>query len=139
MVTNFRSGLPGQEQNGGGRESVQRAKDWLREAQVELQAARDLLKGKHWSWCCFTGQQAAEKALKAICDQFRSPQFGHNLNLLLQAIEMHITVTESVRMASARLNRYHIPTRYPNAFDRGVPPTNFLKPMLARRWRMPRR
>lgn len=106
---------------------VQRTEDWLREAQAELRAGRDLLKGKHWSWCCFTCQQAAERALKAMCEHFRSPQFGHNLNLLLQAIEAYTPVSGSVQMACARLNRYYIPTRYPNAFDRGAPADQFFE------------
>ena len=106
---------------------AQRAKDWLKEAQAEFRAGRDLLTGKHWSWCCFTCQQAAEKALKAVSEQFRSPQFGHNLNLLLEAVETHIPVPESVRVACARLNRYYIPTRYPNAFDRGAPAEQFFE------------
>jgi HEPN domain-containing protein len=106
---------------------AQRARDWLKEAQAELHAGRDLLRGKHWSWCCFTCQQAVEKALKAICEHFRSPQFGHNLNLLLEAVETHTAVAESVRMACARLNRYYIPTRYPNAFDRGAPAEQFFE------------
>ncbi len=106
---------------------MQRAKDWLREAQSEFKAARDLFKGKHWSWCCFTCQQAAEKALKAICEHFRTFQFGHNLNMLLQAIESQATLEESMRRACARLNRYYIPTRYPNAFDRGAPSEQFFE------------
>lgn len=106
---------------------MQRTRDWLKEAEAELSAARDLLKGKHWSWCCFTCQQAAEKALKALCEHFRSPQFGHNLNLLLQAIEAHTAIGEAVRMACTRLNRYYIPARYPNAFDRGAPAEQFFE------------
>jgi HEPN domain-containing protein len=104
---------------------MQRAEDWLNEAQAELRAGRDLLTGEHWSWCCFTCQQAVEKALKAMCEHFRTPQFGHNLNMLLQAVEAHLSVAESMRMACARLNRYYIPTRYPDAFDRGAPADQF--------------
>ncbi len=74
--------------------------------------------------CCFTCQQAAEKAL---CDHFRTPQFGHNLNLLVQAVETHTSKGEPVRMACARLNRYYIPTRYPAAFDRGAPADQFFE------------
>ena len=106
---------------------MQRARDWLREAQAELKAARDLFADRHWSWCCFTCQQAAEKALKALCEHFRNPQLGHNLNLLLQAVETHASVTESLRRACAQLNRYYIPTRYPNAFDRGAPVDQFFE------------
>ncbi len=104
---------------------VQRSKDWLRQADAELRAARDLLKGEHWSWCCFTSQQAAEKALKALCEHFRTPQFGHNLNVLLQAVEQHTPVDSSVQRACAHLNRYYIPTRYPDAFPQGAPADQF--------------
>jgi HEPN domain-containing protein len=104
---------------------MQRTKDWLDEARAELRAGRDLLAGQHWSWSCFTCQQAAEKALKALCEHFRTPQFGHNLNMLVQAVDTHILVGESMRMACARLNRYYIPTRYPDAFDRGAPADQF--------------
>ena len=107
---------------------MQRDQDWLREAQAELLAARDLLRGGHWSWCCFTAQQAAEKALKAVCEHVRTPHFGHNLNVLRQSIEAQVPVPESVRSACARLNRYYIPTRYPDAFDRGAPADQFFEP-----------
>jgi len=107
---------------------VQRFADWLREAEAELRAAEDLYRGGHWSWCCFTCQQAAEKALKAICDYLRRPQAGHNLNLLAEQISAELSVPEETRMACARLNRYYIPTRYPNAFDRGAPADQFFEP-----------
>lgn len=100
---------------------MQRAGDWLREAEAELAAARDLLTGRHWSWCCFTCQQSAEKSVKALGEHFQAQEFGHNLNLLLRAIETHATVTGAVRAACARLNRYYIPARYPDAFPQGAP------------------
>ena len=52
---------------------MQRSQDWLNEARAELRAGHALLTGQHWSWCCFTCQQAAEKALKAVCEHFRAP------------------------------------------------------------------
>ena len=104
-----------------------RVDDWLNEARAELRAARDLLHGKHWSWCCFTCQQAAEKALKAVCAFYRTPQFGHNLNLLVEAVQSHTTVRTSIERASARLNRYYIPTRYPDAFPQGAPADQFFE------------
>ena len=106
---------------------MERAHDWLAECRAELRAARDLYSGGHWSWGCFTGHQAAEKALKAILEHFHSPQVGHNLNLFVQAIAAHVPVEEPLRMACARLNRYYIPTRYPDAFDRGAPADQFFE------------
>jgi HEPN domain-containing protein len=104
-----------------------RSEDWLNEARAELRAAQDLYEGQHWSWCCFTCQQVAEKALKAICEHFRDQQIGHNLNLLVQAVEVHAAVGDTIRMACARLNRYYIPTRYPDAFDAGAPADQFFE------------
>ncbi|MEM2934276.1 MAG: HEPN domain-containing protein [Methanocellales archaeon] len=101
--------------------------DWLREAEGEFRAAQDLFAHKHWSWCCFTCQQAAEKALKALGEYFREPQFGHNLNLLIQALEARASIPDAIRLAASRLNRYYIPTRYPNAFDRGAPVDQFFE------------
>ncbi len=106
---------------------MQRAKDWLRQAQAEWAAAQDLYRGGHWAWCCFTCQQAAEKALKALCEYFRQPRFGHNLNTLLLCVGEHVEVPESVKKACARLNRFYIPTRYPNAFDHGAPVDQFFE------------
>ena len=107
---------------------VQRSRDWLRESQAELAAAEHLLAAGDWSWCCFTAQQAAEKAVKALCEEFRVSHLGHNLNELLGALRAHILAPESVRMACARLNRYYIPARYPDSFDNGAPVEQFFEP-----------
>ncbi|MDF2957719.1 MAG: HEPN domain protein [Candidatus Alkanophagales archaeon MCA70_species_1] len=106
---------------------MRRERDWLREAEAEFEAARDLYAHGHWSWCCFTCQQAAEKALKALAEHFREPKFGHNLNMLIKELGRHTSIPEDVRGAAARLNRYYIPTRYPNAFDRGAPADQFFE------------
>lgn len=107
---------------------MQRDQDWLTEAQAELRATVDLLADGHWSWCCFTAQQAAEKALKAVCEHLRTPHFGHNLNVLRQVIEDQIPVPGPVHTACARLNRFYIATRYPDAFDQGAPAEQFFEP-----------
>ncbi len=104
-----------------------RDQDWLKEARGELAAAADLFRGGHWSWCCFTSQQAAEKALKAICHHFRDPQPGHNLNVLLQSVEQHVSTPQPVREACANLNRYYIGTRDPDAFSQGAPVEQFFE------------
>jgi HEPN domain-containing protein len=106
---------------------LDRSGDWYGQALGELAAARDLLTGSHWAWCCFTNQQAAEKALKAALEHFRDGRAGHNLNDLRQAVEAHIAVPAAVQDACARLNRYYIPTRYPDAFPSGIPVAQFFE------------
>lgn len=107
---------------------MDRSGDWYGQAMGELAAARDLLAGSHWAWCCFTCQQAAEKALKAALEHVRDYQPGHNLNDLRRAVEAHMAVPTTVRDACARLNRYYIPTRYPDAFPSGTPIAQFFEP-----------
>jgi HEPN domain-containing protein len=108
--------------------SVDRSSDWLGQGRGELAAARDLLTGGHWAWCCFTSQQAAEKALEAALEHFRAGRTGHNLNELRQALEAHVAVPMPIQEACARLNRYYIPTRYPDAFPSGMPVEQFFEP-----------
>lgn len=106
---------------------MQRTKDWMRQAEAELQAAKDLLPHGHWFWCCFTCQQSAERAIKAIGEHFRQHLIGHDLISLLDELQVFTAMPENVHRASARLNRHYIPTRYPNAFDRGAPVDKFFE------------
>ena len=100
---------------------VKRVVDWMEQAKGEFKAARDLYSTKNYAWCCFACQQAAEKALKSILEHLGSPTSGHNLLMLVNEISAYITVPQNVVDACRILNRYYIPTRYPNAFPSGAP------------------
>lgn len=100
---------------------LRRTADWLEQAKGELKAAEDLHASGDYAWCCFASQQAAEKALKAVLEHYRSPTAGHNLLALVEEIAGFTSVPESIRNASLVLNRYYIATRYPNAFPSGAP------------------
>jgi len=100
---------------------VRRTVDWMEEAKGEFKAAKDLSKTSNYAWCCFTCQQAAEKALKAILEHFGSPTAGHSLIALINEVSGLVLVPKEVEAACRMLNRYYIPTRYPNAFPSGAP------------------
>lgn len=100
---------------------LRRTVDWMEQAKGEFKAARDLYATSNYAWCCFTCQQAAEKALKAILEHLRTPTYGHNLLALVSEISKYIDVPKEVKDACRILNRYYIPTRYPNAFPSGAP------------------
>lgn len=102
---------------------MQRHADWLRQAEAELRAARTLLAGGDWGWCCFTCQQVGEKALKALAEWRRLPRSGHDLTTLATALD----VAPELLAACQRLDRYYIPTRYPDAFARGAPADHFAR------------
>jgi HEPN domain-containing protein len=65
--------------------------------------------------------------LKAGLEHFQDGRMGHNLNDLRQGLEAHVTVPLPIQEACARLNRYYIPTRYPDAFPSGAPVAQFLE------------
>jgi len=101
--------------------SLRRTKDWVEQAKGEFKAARDLFATSNYAWCCFACHQAAEKALKAILEHFRSPTAGHNLIALINEVSKFTDTSEEIEAACRTLNRYYIPTRYPNAFPSGAP------------------
>ncbi|MEM1545304.1 MAG: HEPN domain-containing protein [Candidatus Methanomethylicia archaeon] len=100
---------------------MHRTVDWMEQAKGEFKAARDLFVTANYAWCCFTCHQAAEKALKAILEHFGSPTIGRNLLVLLAEVSKFVSISKNIENACRILNRYYIPTRYPNAFPSGAP------------------
>jgi HEPN domain-containing protein len=100
---------------------MRRTKDWLDQAEGDLKAAKDLYNTGNHAWSCFASQQSAEKSLKAILESLAIPSIGHNLLLLLSTISEKIEIPNNIKSACKRLNRFYIPTRYPNAFPSGAP------------------
>jgi HEPN domain-containing protein len=45
---------------------MNRYKDWLEQAEHDLEAAFDSLESEHYEWSCFQAQQVAEKSFKAL-------------------------------------------------------------------------
>lgn len=43
-----------------------RAMDWFRQAERDLEQAEDSRRAERHEWACFAAQQAAEKAVKAL-------------------------------------------------------------------------
>lgn len=104
---------------------MRRHQDWLGEGRAEFRAATALSELSHHAWCCFTCQQAAEKALKASLEWHQKPRFGHNLLELLAALTDLDASAAVLKEPCARLNRYYIVTRYPDAFPAGIPSDQF--------------
>ena len=101
---------------------------WLKEAQGELKAARDLLATKNYSWACFTAQQVGEKALKAVLLNLGKYSPTHNMVDLLKEIAALSRVPPDVIKAGNTLNRYYIPTRVPDSFSSGAPVDQYSEP-----------
>jgi HEPN domain-containing protein len=108
--------------------SGRRFGDWLSEALEDLSVAKILLREGKYGASCFHSQQAAEKASKALLLLHGRSEPGHSISELLLTARMEgVDVTDDHIRCGRILDRYYIPTRYPNAFERGAPHQYFLE------------
>lgn len=54
-----------------------RSADWLAQAERDLEMARIALNARIYEWACFVGQQAGEKAVKALYQHIHGEAWGH--------------------------------------------------------------
>jgi len=100
----------------------ERYTDWLEEAMDDYEAAKDLLRLGRYSKACFFAQQASEKALKALMIKRAGSYTGvHSVAELLRRLRGSVQVPERLIDLGEKLDRYYIPTRYPNAWPYGAP------------------
>ncbi len=97
---------------------MRRHADWFRQARRKLDSARWDIKGQFYEDACFSAQQAAELAAKALLERQGRIELGHSVYQLLQTAG---DVPTKVLHAARVLDRYYIPTRYPNGFPAGAP------------------
>jgi HEPN domain-containing protein len=96
--------------------------DWFRQAEADLQHARNSLEDGDYEWSCFASHQAAEKALKAVFLKLGMDAWGHTLTALIGNLPEAIgQPPEALVNYSKMLDKYYIPTRYPNGFESGAP------------------
>ncbi len=98
-----------------------RSRDWWKQALHDQEAARRNAEIGVYDWACFMAQQAGEKALKALVQHRGGDAWGHSARDLAALLPDDIEVPREVRDALPLLDRYYIPTRYPNGIDSGTP------------------
>ena len=106
---------------------AERSRDWFAQAQRDLETARWQLQGGFYEWVCFTCQQAAEKAVKALYQRLHAIAWGHAVSRLLNELPDEMKPAPELIEAAIYLDRYYIPTRYPNGFERGAPRDYYTK------------
>lgn len=105
---------------------VERSRDWFRQAEKDLQHARNSRASGDYEWACFAGQQAAEKALKGLYQALGGEGWGHSITGLLEGLTEKKAIPEPLLASGRLLDRMYIPTRYPNGFDQGIPADYFM-------------
>ena len=99
---------------------------WLEQARRDLDAARTILANELWWVACFQSQQAAEKAVKAyLYASGERMVLGHSVAELIDQAARNAPELSDLRARGARLDRYYIPTRYPNGLPGGIPADAF--------------
>lgn len=99
---------------------MNRSQDWLDQAERDLCRARIDMQYAYWEWACFTAQQAAEKAVKALLMSRGHTVWGHAITpmlRLLEGLEVPVKLIEGAQL----LDAHYILARYPNGFTEGKP------------------
>lgn len=99
----------------------ERSRDWEKQADRDLNVAEELLRIGFFEWACFAAQQASEKAVKAVFQKLNAAAWGHSVYKLLSILAERLEVDEEILDCAKTLDKYYIPARYPNSFDRGSP------------------
>ena len=105
------------------KELRQEALRWFMQSENDLEFVRWLNKEKKFlDKGCFVAQQSAEKAMKAcLYAQGERIVIGHSLFDFCEKIKINVSEFSEIINECRRLDRYYIPTRYPNGLPGGIP------------------
>ncbi|RKY99128.1 MAG: DNA-binding protein [Candidatus Hydrothermota bacterium] len=104
------------------RKNEQTYKNWYLQACHDLNDAVFLIKGRRFNVACFLAQQAVEKAFKAfLLFKGADEVWGHSVFELCQDAVHFDKDFEKICSEVASLDKYYIPTRYPDALPGGIP------------------
>ncbi|MCI2424641.1 HEPN domain-containing protein [Candidatus Acetothermia bacterium] len=104
---------------------MERSRDWMDQAEGDLEHARSDRKHGFYEWACFSSHQAAEKAVKAVFQKMGAEAWGHSVADLLKELSKRHSVPGELRNGGLELDKAYIPTRYPNAHPSGSPRTRY--------------
>jgi HEPN domain-containing protein len=95
---------------------------WRAEADRALRHAELAAQDRVHNWACFSAEQAAQLAVKALLHGLGRGPWGHDLAALGERLsEAGLALSEDARAALLRLSRHYVATRYPDAHAGGSP------------------
>lgn len=100
---------------------AERSKDWIKQAERDLDSAKVQLKEGFFEWASFISQQAGEKAVKAVYQKLGGESWGHSVTDLLKGLQEKVTIPGELIDKAKHLDRFYIPARYPNGWASGIP------------------
>ncbi len=99
----------------------ERSGDWMKQAKRDLESAKSQLQEGFYEWACFIAQQGAEKAVNALYQKLGGEAWGHSVGSLLKGLKEKAGVEEELVQSGIFLDRFYIPSRYPNGWASGTP------------------
>lgn len=105
------------------------AQRWLQTAEVDLQAAHALLEAGFTAQACFAAQQCGEKAVKAVWYLAGEDPWGHSIMKLVAQLPHQEAIPQVAKWMekAAGLDKFYIPTRYPNGLPDLTPGQVYLR------------
>lgn len=100
-----------------------RSRDWLAQAERDLDHAKESREWGRHEWACFAAHQSAEKAVKAVHLARGQEAWGHVVARLLR--ELPIRVDSGLVDKAKVLDNFYVPSRYPNGHPEGPPFEHF--------------
>jgi len=98
---------------------------WLKQAEIDLMAARDLQGHGRFHLVCFIAQQTAEKAMKAfLYGKGEELVLGHSVGELSVRAAKYDPNFSALGKRAAILDRYYVAARYPNGVAPGAIPAD---------------
>ena len=109
--------------------NVSEAKRWMAAAKDDLDSAIILKREKKFAHSCFHSQQAAEKAVKSVWYFIDADPWGHSIKKLIDDLApvnpSFFQSLEPLNKIGLTLDRFYIPTRYPNGLPDITPDVAF--------------
>ena len=106
---------------------MDRSKDWIDEAEGDLEHAKSDLEREFYNWACFSAQQSAEKSVKAVFQRMHGEAWGHSVADMLKDLSKRYEVSKELMNGGLELDKAYIPTRYPDAHPSGSPRSRYIR------------
>jgi HEPN domain-containing protein len=100
---------------------MERSRDWMFQAEGDLEHARLAMDHGFHDWAAFSAQQSAEKAVKAVLNRLGADAWGHSVTDLLDGLSGAVAGPEELMDAARELDKVYITSRYPDALPSGSP------------------
>ena len=103
---------------------------WLVTAAEDLLAAKAMLDAGFYAHACFAAQQCGEKAVKALWYLVGEDPWGHSVQKLVMQFpaRANLPALSAWVEKAAGLDKYYIPTRYPNGLPDLTPGQSYFRP-----------